>query len=141
MPSYVIPDGREVWMRRKRQAVRFYDAAGVQVGPEQTNVAPAVCYAITENWRRPDSWYRPKGRTATRRLGRVQLAILRTVNQARNPIDATSYEVRCRLSATAQVLLRRGLLGLYAHNHPTVTGGGCQWYLTDAGRNALAVRS
>lgn len=41
---------RRVWMYRKRQAVRFYDSRGRQVGPEQTNVAPAVAYAMSKRW-------------------------------------------------------------------------------------------
>lgn len=47
---YQTNDGRLVWMFRKTQAVRFYDEDGVQVGPEQRNVAPAICYAIAHRW-------------------------------------------------------------------------------------------
>ena len=49
-PAYLTPDGL-VWMRRKGQRVRFYNAYGAQVGPEQDNVAPAVAYAHTQGWR------------------------------------------------------------------------------------------
>lgn len=48
-PAYVTPDG-PVWLRRKGQRTRFYDATGERVGPEQTNVAPAVCYAFAQGW-------------------------------------------------------------------------------------------
>jgi hypothetical protein len=49
-PAYLTPSG-PVWMRRgKRNRVRFYDIDGAQVGPEQSNVAPAVAYALTEGW-------------------------------------------------------------------------------------------
>lgn len=54
-PSYVTPRGRAVVMCRKRQAVRFFDAKGKQVGPEQRNVAPAVVYALYHRWMDPDS--------------------------------------------------------------------------------------
>lgn len=53
-PSYITDKGVPVWMWRKRQAVRFYDADGRQHGPEQRNVAPAVAYAIHYGWRRYD---------------------------------------------------------------------------------------
>lgn len=39
-----------VWMFRKGQRVRFYDATGYQRGPEQSNVAPAVAYAHSRGW-------------------------------------------------------------------------------------------
>jgi hypothetical protein len=34
--------GHTVWMFRKGQKVRFFDARGHQFGPEQSNVAPAM---------------------------------------------------------------------------------------------------
>jgi len=40
-----------VWMRRKGQRVRYYNAAGAQVGPEQKNVASACAYALVQGWR------------------------------------------------------------------------------------------
>jgi hypothetical protein len=43
----------EVWMWRKGQRVRWYDAEGNQVGPEQSNVAPAMAYALSRGWRQP----------------------------------------------------------------------------------------
>ena len=49
-PSFQTPNG-PVWMFRKGQAVRFYDQSGQQVGPEQSNVAPATAYALSEGWR------------------------------------------------------------------------------------------
>jgi hypothetical protein len=81
--------------------------------------------------------------SATRRLGSTQLDVLRTVAEGHDPVDSKEYgyEVRCRRSAIAHKLIRRGLLGLYAYNHPTVIAGACQWYLTAAGSIALAVRS
>ncbi len=48
---YVTPDGDEVFMYRKGQKVRFFDARGNQIGPEQSNVAPAVAYARSRGWR------------------------------------------------------------------------------------------
>lgn len=52
-PSYITTDGVEVWMWRKGQKVRFYTKAGVQVGPEQSNVYPAVCAAAKAYWYDP----------------------------------------------------------------------------------------
>jgi len=49
-PAYTLPDGRQVAMWRKGQRVRFYDTAGDQVGPEQSNVAPAAAYAYHHGW-------------------------------------------------------------------------------------------
>ena len=40
-----------VWMRRKGQRVRFYNAYGAQVGPEQENAESAYTYAHTHGWR------------------------------------------------------------------------------------------
>jgi hypothetical protein len=51
-PSYTTPDG-PVWMYRKGQRVRFYNAQGAQVGPEQSNVAPAAAYAMDQGWESP----------------------------------------------------------------------------------------
>jgi hypothetical protein len=51
-PSYTTPDG-PVWMYRKGQRVRFYNAQGEQVGPEQSNVAPAAAYAMDQGWESP----------------------------------------------------------------------------------------
>ncbi len=48
-PSYMSGEG-PVWMFRYRQRVRFYNAAGEQVGVEQANVAPAVAYALHLTW-------------------------------------------------------------------------------------------
>lgn len=55
-PSYITPEG-PVWMWRKGQKVRFFTADGVQVGPEQRNVGPAVCAAIAAGWFDVD-WHR-----------------------------------------------------------------------------------
>jgi hypothetical protein len=52
-PAYVTDDGVAVWMRRKGQRVRFFDAVGVQVGPEHRNVAPAVVWAAFHGWINP----------------------------------------------------------------------------------------
>lgn len=35
--------------------VRFYDAKRRQVGPEQSNVAPAIAYAMAKGWRSLDT--------------------------------------------------------------------------------------
>ena len=48
-PAYQTPEG-PVWMYRKGQRVRFYNDDGLQVGPEQSNVAPAVAYAMSQCW-------------------------------------------------------------------------------------------
>jgi len=48
---YVTTDGDEVFMYRKGHAVRFFDGEGNQVGPEQSNVAPALAYAQSQGWR------------------------------------------------------------------------------------------
>jgi len=47
--AYQPPEG-PVWMFRKGQRVRFYNDDGLQIGPEQFNVAPAVAYAISNGW-------------------------------------------------------------------------------------------
>lgn len=49
-PAYVTTEGQEVWMWRKGQRVRFLTAGGDQVGPEQANVVPAICYAAYMGW-------------------------------------------------------------------------------------------
>lgn len=49
-PSYRTTEGDLVWMRRHRQAVRFYTKDGRQIGPEQRNVAPAMAYAMYKGW-------------------------------------------------------------------------------------------
>lgn len=48
-PSFITPEG-PVWMWRKGQKVRFFTAEGVQVGPEQRNVGPAVFAAMEAGW-------------------------------------------------------------------------------------------
>lgn len=48
--AYVTTDGTPVWMWRKGQRVRFYDAAGEQVGPEHRNVCPAIVWAASNAW-------------------------------------------------------------------------------------------
>ena len=49
-PAYVTPAGVAVWMQRHGQRVRFYTAAGQQVGPEHRNVAPATVWAGINGW-------------------------------------------------------------------------------------------
>lgn len=50
--GYITDDGRYVEIHRgKHNRTRFYDTDGNQVGPEQLNVAPAVAYAISMNWK------------------------------------------------------------------------------------------
>lgn len=47
---FVTPRGARRWMYRKGQRVRFYDVKGRQVGPEQSNVAPAIAFALHYGW-------------------------------------------------------------------------------------------
>ena len=47
---YLTDEGVTVTMWRKGQRVRFYDDEGNQVGPEQSNVAPAVAYIHANGW-------------------------------------------------------------------------------------------
>lgn len=49
-PSFLMADGQPVWMFRNGQRVRFYDQNGQQVGQEQSNVAPAMAYAMSQGW-------------------------------------------------------------------------------------------
>lgn len=49
--KYRTPEGALVAMYRKGQRVRFYDEDGQQVGPEQSNVAPAVFAADAAGWK------------------------------------------------------------------------------------------
>ena len=49
-PMYRFPDGLRVHLHRgPRNHCRFYDDQGVQVGPEQSNVAPAIAWAMHNN--------------------------------------------------------------------------------------------
>ena len=77
--AYVTAKGVPVYMWRKRQAVRFYDAAGKQHGPEQRNVGPAITYAMAQGWtdpRMPD-WFNAgatrevRGKVADWQLGQT----------------------------------------------------------------------
>ena len=52
-PSFKTPHGL-VWMHRKGQHVRFFDEHGEQVGPEQSNVGPAISYAYAQGWHSTD---------------------------------------------------------------------------------------
>lgn len=65
---YILPDGTAVYMWRKGQRVRFYDADGKRHGPEQRNVAPATVYAIVHGWRRPGvpEWMQAAGEAEVR---------------------------------------------------------------------------
>jgi hypothetical protein len=68
-PHYVVPpilaDGdpeylcrTPVWMWRRGQRVRFFDAQGNQVGPEHKNVVPALIYAAANCWIDPEEpWW------------------------------------------------------------------------------------
>jgi hypothetical protein len=49
--QYQTPKGGLRWMCRKGQRVRFYTSDGEQVGPEQSNVAPAIAWAQKQGWR------------------------------------------------------------------------------------------
>lgn len=48
--TYLTDEGVQVWMHRKSSKVRFFDAQGEQVGPEQPNVFPAIVFAHYSNW-------------------------------------------------------------------------------------------
>jgi hypothetical protein len=54
-PSYHIRSGEKrgqpVWLYRKGTHCRWYDKDGEQIGPEQSNVAPALAYAEAHHWR------------------------------------------------------------------------------------------
>lgn len=50
IPLWRRSDGLRVTMRRCRIACRFYDDAGRQVGPEQSNVAPAIAWALSHGY-------------------------------------------------------------------------------------------
>lgn len=52
-PSYTNGRGHEIWMYRKGQRVRFFDRHGKQVGPEQSNVAPATAWALSSGYYPP----------------------------------------------------------------------------------------
>jgi len=45
------PGGERVYMFRKGQKCRFYNGQGEQVGPEQSNVAPAHAWAMSNGYR------------------------------------------------------------------------------------------
>ena len=66
-PHFILPDGTFVTMHRKVQKVRFFDKIGRQVGPEQSNVAPAMAAAYRAGWKTAN----PKLRSAEA-LARVQ---------------------------------------------------------------------
>lgn len=46
---FTVPTG-PLWMHRKGQKVRYYNIIGEQVGPDLSNVAPAICYAMDHHW-------------------------------------------------------------------------------------------
>ena len=48
-PAYQTPEG-PVWLYRKGQRVRFYNDDGLQVGPEQADIVPAISYARSQCW-------------------------------------------------------------------------------------------
>jgi hypothetical protein len=52
-PSFITDQGIRVWMWRKGQRVRLATASGTQIGPEQRNVAPALCAAYAAGWTDP----------------------------------------------------------------------------------------
>ena len=77
-PHFITHDDVGVWMWRKGQRVRFYDAEGNEHGVEQPNVAPALVYAAWHGWRDPvaPAWLndgsRAEARTRTRFPAREQ---------------------------------------------------------------------
>lgn len=48
-------EGVPVFMFRKGQRVRFFDADATQVGPEHRNVAPALTWAHYHGWHDPSA--------------------------------------------------------------------------------------
>ena len=46
IPMWRRSDGLKLYLRRHRIRCRFYDEHGVQYGPEQSNVAPAIAWAM-----------------------------------------------------------------------------------------------
>jgi hypothetical protein len=51
--TYMTTEGVTVWLYRKGQRCRFFDAAAEQVGPEHRNVVPAIVWAAYEGWINP----------------------------------------------------------------------------------------
>ena len=49
-PAFITDAGVSVWMWRKGQRVRFLTADGEQVGPEHSNVFPAMLSAFAAGW-------------------------------------------------------------------------------------------
>jgi hypothetical protein len=64
--GYITADGTHVTMWRKGQKVRFFTDAGIEVGVEQSNVAPAAAYAHSVGWYH-DDWDVSKARVAARK--------------------------------------------------------------------------
>jgi hypothetical protein len=53
--AYHTSHDGSVWMHRKGQKVRFFDATGKQVGPEHRNVYPAMIWAAAAGWIDPSA--------------------------------------------------------------------------------------
>jgi len=51
--SFITPDG-PVWMWRRGCRVRYFNTEGVQVGPEHSNVYPAMLAAFAAGWQDPN---------------------------------------------------------------------------------------
>jgi hypothetical protein len=71
---FLTDEGVEVWLYRKGQRCRWYDAAGNQVGPDQRNVAPAYTYAMFHGWTDPSvpAWLSAGATAEVRRNLRVR---------------------------------------------------------------------
>ena len=52
-PSFITDAGVAVWMWRKGQRVRYFTANGEQVGPEHSNVVPAMLAGWAAGWNDP----------------------------------------------------------------------------------------
>src|SRR3990167_8258102 len=48
--AYQTERGALVWLWHKGQKCRWYNARGRRIGPEQSNVAPAIAYAHHHGW-------------------------------------------------------------------------------------------
>jgi len=127
-PSYVLPDGREVTMWRKGQRVRFYDADGNQVGPEQKNVAPAAAYAYSQGWRNPEMppEHDPPNSRRWARVGVMSPdAVAHLEDRGYSPTDYVSEDRDCRMAAHAaagEVMFEGELLSNAYELHRHVAG-------------------
>jgi hypothetical protein len=87
-------------MYRKGQRVRFYDERGRQVGPEQSNVAPAVAYAQSQGWRSLNPHKNPERKVVTLYEARMKYgislyemrALVGTVEERRTKVEIIVHD-------------------------------------------------